>query len=77
MAPPDGHFGNLCEFIGRFLLKSRCMSVKYIHMDGTDSMSTAAYAISANAVVVILTLRARTAIESAAFDDISGTANWV
>ena len=76
MAPRGGHFGVVCELIAPWLLKPRCMSVKYIAVDGTDSTNTPAYAKPASAVVVIVILRARTATDSAAFYDVSGSANW-
>ena len=76
MAPQGGHFGVLCKLIAPWLLKPRCMSVDYITVDGTDSMSTPAYAKLASAVVVIVILRARAATDSAAFNDVSGSENW-
>ena len=76
MAPPDGHFGVLRQLIALWLLKPLCMSIRYIAVDETDSMITPAYAKLASAVVVIVIVRARTATDSAAFDDVSGSENW-
>ena len=76
MAPPDGHFGVICELIAPWLLKLRCISVRYTLLHGTDSMITPVYAKLASVVVVTVILRARIATDSAAFDDVSGSAIW-